>query len=154
MKRRYFLKGTVATGSLAAVAGSGLLQPQAVQAASYPGAAFDADNKDAALSELFGDQTAADSANITLKAPEVAENGAVVPIKVTVSEPAEMIAVIVEENPSPLALAASFTSGANGYLSGRIKMGKTSNVVAYAKVNGEVIKTSVEVKVTAGGCGG
>lgn len=153
MKRRLFIKGTVATSTFAAAGAAGLITTQTALAENTR-SAFGADNKDAVISALFGDELPADSAHITLKAPEVAENGAVVPIKVTTSSPAEMIAIVVEENPSPLALTAKFEPGTNGYLSGRIKMGKTSNVIAYARINGELIKTAVEVKVTAGGCGG
>ncbi|MFT5258397.1 MAG: sulfur-oxidizing protein SoxY [Saprospiraceae bacterium] len=154
MKRRSFLQGAIATSTLSTLASAGLLIPQAVLAANYPAAAFDTENSATAVSNLFGSTDAADSANITLKAPEVAENGAVVPIKVSTNGPTEMIAVVVEENPRPLVMSATFGEGASGYLSGRIKMGKTSKVVAYAKMNGQVVKTMAEVKVTAGGCGG
>ena len=102
----------------------------------------------------MGSEDAVDSADIVLKAPVQAENGAVVPIKVSTSVPVESIAIIVENNPLPLVLAATLGAGANGVLSGRIKMGKTSNVIAYAKTANGVIKTSQEVKVTVGGCGG
>ena len=68
-------------------------------------------------------------------------------------EDIETCAVVVEGNPRPLVMSATF-SNANGFLSGRIKMGKTSNVVAYAKTSGGVIKATQEVKVTVGGCGG
>lgn len=154
MQRRSFLKGAIASSALTA-AGIGLLQAERVLAADYPLAAFDTEDHATAVTRLFGaDNNAADSANITLTVPEVAENGAVVPIKIRTNRPAEMIAVVVEENPRPLVMLARFGDSANGYLSGRIKMGKTSKVVAYAKIDGEVIKTVAQVKVTAGGCGG
>ncbi len=154
MKRRSFLKGTLATSTLSIAAGAGLLQPTEVLAADYPTAAFDADDAATAVAEMMGSGDAADSADITLKAPVQAENGAVVPMKVTTSGPAELIALVVEENPKPLVLAAHLGENTNGFLSGRIKMGKSSNVVAYAKMGGKVIKASQEVKVTVGGCGG
>ncbi len=154
MKRRSFLKGSIATSTITAVSSVALFQPQTVLAANYPEAAFNTEDNASAVSSLFGSSEAADSANITLKVPEVAENGAVVPVKVSTSGPVEMIAIVVEENPRPLVMSATFGDGASGYLSGRIKMGKTSNVVAYAKMGDDVIKTAAEVKVTAGGCGG
>ena len=153
MKRRSFLKGSLATSTLSVAAGAGLLHPTAVLA-DYPMAAFDADDAMAAVSSVLGDGNGTDSGDITLKAPVQAENGAVVPVKVTTSVPVTSIALVVEGNPKPLVLAASLGAGTNGYLSGRIKMGKSSNVVAYAKTANGIIKTGQEVKVTVGGCGG
>jgi sulfur-oxidizing protein SoxY len=153
MKRRSFLKGSIATSTLTVAASAGLLHPASVFA-DYPMAAFDQEDAMAAVSGMFGSSDAADSGDIQLKAPVQAENGAVVPVKVSTSVPAETIIIVVEGNPRPLVMAAALGAGANGVLSGRVKMGKTSNVMAYAKTAGGVIKTSQEVKVTVGGCGG
>ncbi len=153
MKRRSFLKGSLATSTLSIAAGAGLLQPGTVLA-DYPAAAFDAEGAMDAVAAVLGSSEAADSGDIVLKAPVQAENGAVVPIKVTTSVPTESIALVVEGNPRPLVLAANIGEGGNGYLSGRIKMGQTSNVVAYAKTANGIIKAGQEVKVTVGGCGG
>lgn len=153
MKRRSFLKGSIATSTLTIAASAGLLHPTSVLA-DYPTAAFDADDAAVAVSDIMGSSDASDSADIQLKAPVQAENGAVVPVKVSTSGATEAIAIVVEGNPKPLVLAATMGAGANGLLSGRIKMGKTSNVVAYAKTAGGVIKASQEIKVTVGGCGG
>jgi sulfur-oxidizing protein SoxY len=153
MKRRSFLKGSLATSTLSIAAGAGLLHPGAVLA-DYPMAAFDADGAMDAIADVLGSSDASDSADITLKAPVQAENGAVVPVKVTTNTPVESIALVVEGNPKPLVLTANFSEGANGFLSGRIKMGKSSNVVAYAKTADGIIKTAQEIKVTVGGCGG
>ena len=153
MKRRSFLKGSIATSSLTIAASAGLLHPTVVLA-EYPMAAFDADDAMMAVADIVGSSDASDSGDINLKAPVQAENGAVVPVKVSTSIAAESIAIVVEGNPKPLVMAATLGAGANGVLSGRIKMGKTSNVVAYAKTAGGVIKASQEVKVTVGGCGG
>jgi len=153
MKRRSFLKGSIATSTLTVAASAGLLHPVS-SLADYPTAAFDADDAMTALNGVLGSGDATDSGDIQLKAPVQAENGAVVPIKVSTSVPTEAIAIVVEGNPKPLVLAATLGAGTNGALSGRIKMGKSSNVVAYAKTAGGVIKTAQEVKVTVGGCGG
>ena len=152
MKRRSFLKGSIATSTLTVAAGAGLLHPASVLA-DYPTAAFDAEDSMAAVSDFLGSGDATESGDVQLKAPVQAENGAVVPVKATTSGAAEAIAIIVEGNPRPMVMAATF-SNANGFLSGRIKMGKTSNVVAYAKTSGGLIKATQEVKVTVGGCGG
>ena len=153
MKRRSFLKGSLATSTLSVAAGAGLLHPVSVFA-DYPTAAFDADDAMMAVEGVLGAGEATDSDDITLKAPVQAENGAVVPVKVTTTSPVESIAIVVEGNPKPLVLSASLGESMNGFLSGRIKMGKSSNVVAYAKTADGIIKTSQEVKVTVGGCGG
>lgn len=152
MKRRSFLKGSIATSTLTVAAGAGLLHPAAVLA-DYPAAAFDADDAMSAVNSFMGTSDATESGDVQLKAPVQAENGAVVPVKATTSGATEALAIVVEGNPKPLVMSATF-SNANGFLSGRIKMGKTSNVVAYAKTSGGVIKATQEVKVTVGGCGG
>ena len=153
MKRRSFLKGSLATSTLSIAAGAGLLQPGSVFA-EYPKAAFKSKDAAGALNAMMGSSDAAASGDITLKAPVQAENGAVVPIKVSTTVAAESIAIVVAENPLPMVLAATMGAGANGELSGRIKMGKTSNVIAYAKTANGIIKAEQEVKVTVGGCGG
>jgi len=153
MKRRSFLKGSLATSTLSIAASAGLLNSSTVFAA-YPTAAFDADDAMGGIKDFMGSGDAADSGDIVLKAPVQAENGAVVPVKVSTSIPATKVAVVVEGNPKPLVLAAELGNGANGVLSGRIKMGQTSNVIAYALTAGGVIKAAQEIKVTVGGCGG
>ncbi len=154
MKRRSFLKGSLATGSLVIAASAGLLKPGQVLAADYPQAAFDAEVSGDSLNALMGTADASDSSDIVLKAPIQAENGAVVPVKASASGAVEAMAIVVEGNPKPLVLAVTLGAGTHGFISGRIKMGKTSNVVAYAKTGSGVIKAAQEIKVTVGGCGG
>lgn len=155
MKRRIFMQGTLAGGVLAVAAGAGLLKPVRVLAGEWPAAAFNAESPGAALQALFGTDSAAESDQIKLKAPIQAENGAVVPIKIeTTVENPQAIAVVVEGNPRPLVLSLDIGAGAGGYLSGRVKMGQTSSVVAYVKSGDQLFKTSQEVKITVGGCGG
>ncbi|MCK5920135.1 MAG: thiosulfate oxidation carrier protein SoxY [Methylococcales bacterium] len=154
MKRRSFLKGSLASSTLVIAASAGLLQAGQVMAAVYPQAAFDADAANDALSVILGGNDATDSDDIVLTAPVQAENGAVVPLKVEVSVQTEAVAIVVDGNPKPLVLAATLAAGSKGFLSGRIKMGKTSMVVAYAKTPNGLIKASQEIKVTVGGCGG
>lgn len=123
--------------------------------AARPEQAFEAKSGADALKEMFGqsDLTASDA--IQIKAPDIAENGAVVPITVKFDVPdAESVALIVDENPQPLAAAFGLTSHSGGLVSTRIKMGKTSKVHAVIKAGGKLHTASKEVKVTIGGCGG
>lgn len=137
-----------------AAAAAGILHPRAVMAA-WPKAAFGADTTADAIAKLFGASDAAPSSEIKIKAPDIAENGAVVPVTVsTTLKDVESIAIIAEKNPSPLAAAFNLGETANGFISTRIKMGKTSNVVAVVKAGGKLYSASKEVKVTIGGCGG
>ena len=153
-QRRLILRGAASAGVIGAVVGAGLLTPGRVLAA-WPQEAFDADTLDRALQALVGSTEATDSSDIKLKAPDIAENGAVVPITVETSLPGvESISIIAENNPAPL--SASFDLGPNalGYVSTRIKMGETSNVIALVKSEGKLYRAMKEVKVTIGGCGG
>lgn len=155
MKRRTFLKGTLAGSVLAVAAGSGLLRPTEVLAAEWPKSGFEAKSMDDALNALFGSSATADSSAIEIKAPIQAENGAVVPVAVDASKISgvEGVAILVEKNPSPLA-ASVMTPGAAGFLSVRVKMGKTSPVVAVVKAGGKLHTAKKTIKVTVGGCGG
>ncbi len=152
--RRTLLKGTLAAGAAGIAAGIGILTPKAVLAA-WPKAAFEATDVNAALSSAHGSSSAADSGDIKLKAPDIAENGAVVPITVTSKiGGTNSISVLVPENNTPMAANFNLGSGAEGFVSTRIKMGKTSDVIAVVKADGKLFSTKKQVKVTIGGCGG
>ncbi|MEW7978470.1 MAG: thiosulfate oxidation carrier protein SoxY [gamma proteobacterium symbiont of Phacoides pectinatus] len=154
IKRRVFLKGSMATGTLGVAAAAGLLSPTAVLAA-WPEAAFKAKKVDEVLTNLMGSSEMSDSAEIKIKAPDIAENGAVVPISVTTTMSGiESIAIVVANNPSPLVASFNPGAGAEGFVSTRIKMGKTSDVIAVVKADGKLHSARKEVKVTIGGCGG
>ena len=102
MKRRTFLKGTLAGSVLAVAAGAGLLRPTEVLAADWPKNAFTARNMNDALKGLFGSNSHKANKAIKIKAPIQAENGAVVPVAVDASKikGAESVAIFVEKNPS------------------------------------------------------
>jgi len=154
MKRRIFLKGSLATGAAGMAISAGLLTPRMVLAA-WPKSAFEAKTVDEAVTGLFGSSTLSGSDKIKIKAPDIAENGAVVPISVTTDiAGAESISVIVEKNASPLAASFILGTGTEGYVSTRIKMGKTSSVIAVVKAGDKLHSAGKEVKVTIGGCGG
>lgn len=144
----------LSTGLGLAVA-AGLLSPlEALAAEGWNSAAFDTKNLNDTVKALGG-RSAVPSINLLINAPEIAENGAVVPISVTTSLPnVQQIAILVEKNPN--ALSANFTipAGTEAYVSTRVKMAQTSNVYALAKVDGKWLVASKEIKVTLGGCGG
>jgi sulfur-oxidizing protein SoxY len=154
MKRRIFLKGTLASSAVAVAVGAGLLSPRQVLAA-WPSNAYEAKSVQDALKGLFGSDLTDASSDIEIKAPEIAENGAVVPVSIETSmKGVESISIIADKNPT--ALVASFTLGATTkpMISTRIKMGQTGNVIAVVKANGKLYSARKEVKVTIGGCGG
>jgi sulfur-oxidizing protein SoxY len=152
-KRRVFLKGSMAASAVGVALGAGLLTPQAVLAA-WPKGAFEAKKVDDAINALMGAPSTEASDQIEIKAPDIAENGAVVPVTVTTAMAAESIAIIAEQNPSPLAAAFTMGPGAMGDVSTRIKMGKTGDVIAVVKAGGKLYANRKGVKVTIGGCGG
>jgi sulfur-oxidizing protein SoxY len=154
MQRRTFLKGSLASTTVAVAVGAGLLSPQTVLAA-WPKDAFAAKTVQDALSSIYGSDATSPSADIKIKAPDIAENGAVVPVTVTSSIPGITdIAIIVEKNGTPLAANFKLSGSSKGFIATRIKMGKTSNVIAVVKAGGKAYSARKDVKVTIGGCGG
>ena len=154
MKRRSFLKGTLAGSAVAVAAGAGLLSPRSVLAA-WPESAFNAKSVEDAMSSLFGTADNKTSGDIKIKAPDIAENGAVVPVTVnTKIAGVSAIAIIAEKNGQPLAANFELASNAKGSVSTRIKMGKTMDVIAVVKAGGALHTARKNVKVTIGGCGG
>ena len=144
VSRRVFLRGAAAAAALMAL-------PRALLA--WPEKAFN--SRDDAMSALFGGTDASESSAVVLNAPDIAENGRVVPVSVSSTlDGVETIGIIVEENPSPLAASFDLGPGAVADVSTRLKMGKTSNVIAVVKADGKLYKAQKEVKVTIGGCGG
>lgn len=153
MNRRTLLKSSLAASCVAVAAGAGLLAPGQVLAA-YPKAAFAAKQASTALNEALGIGRYETSTDIKIKAPDIAENGSVVPVTVTSSiASVESISILSEANASPL-IASFNLVAAEPYISTRIKMGKTGNVVAVVKAGGKLYAAKKEVKVTIGGCGG
>ena len=152
IKRRIFLKRSLAA-SAAGIA-AGLLAPQQILAA-WNKAAFEAKEQTDALNAMVGGSDLTESADINVKAPDIAENGAVVPVTITSSiADAESISIVAPNNPVPLVAHFILGKGAAGFASTRIKMGKTGDVVAVVKAGGKLYTARKEVKVTIGGCGG
>ena len=148
VKRRMLLKIGAALAMLATM-------PRALLAAAWPDKAFAATEADDAMSELLGTSQTAPSDQIMLKVPEIAENGAVVPvtIKTTLGD-VESISIVVRKNPRPLAATFEILTGTQPEISSRIKMAETSEVIAVVKTGSGLYSKSREVKVTIGGCGG
>ncbi len=116
--------------------------------------AFEATTADEAIAELLG-VVPTDSDRVRMKIPDIAENGAVVPVTVSTDlENVESISVVVDNNPTPLAASFEMSPRTVPVISVRIKMGQSSNVRAIVKAGGNLYSTSKEVKVTIGGCGG
>ena len=134
---------------------AGVLSPaEALAAETWNSAAFDTKTLDETVKALGG-AGAAVSREIVINAPEIAENGAVVPVSVsTTLSNVQQIAILVEKNSNALSANFMIPSGTEAYVSTRVKMAQTSNVYALAKVDGKWLVASKEVKVTLGGCGG
>ena len=151
--RRQFVK---VSGVLGLMAAAGLITMEEAQAQqqAWNKAAFEAKNLEETVKALGG-TTAAQSGDIAITAPDIAENGAVVPVGVTSKIPnTQGIYVLVEKNPSALAAGFTIPAGTEANVSTRIKMGQTSNVHAVVKADGKFFVATKEVKVTLGGCGG
>jgi len=146
LTRRIFIRSVAAAAALMAL-------PRLLLA--WPTKAFEAKTTDDAMKDLFGTTDATDSSAVVLGAPDIAENGAVVPISVSSTlDKVESIGIIVDKNPSPLAASFDLGPGAVADVSTRLKMGKTSDVIAVVKADGKLYTARKEVKVTIGGCGG
>jgi len=144
--RRNILQGIVAIATSFAL-------PRLLLAAR-PDSAFEATDPDRVVADLFG-QMATSSDRVNLKIPDIAENGAVVPVTVSTDlEGVESISVIVDNNPTPLAATFNLSARSRPTIAVRIKMGESSKVRALVKAGGNLYVTSKDVKVTIGGCGG
>lgn len=133
--------------------GLGVL-PKAAEAA-YSTAAFEAKSV-GDLMKALGAGAPVESADVTVTAPDIAENGAVVPVVASTTLPgAKRLLILVEKNPSMLSAAFDVSEFVEPSFTTRVKMGQSSNVMAVALMtDGRVLYAQKEVKVTLGGCGG
>jgi sulfur-oxidizing protein SoxY len=142
-----------------ALAGLGVIPfdlPAALAAANdkYPEDAFKQKTEADAIKALYG-KAAEASDKVKLDAPEIAENGAVVPVSVaTTLADVTSISFLVSENPVVLVASYKIPAGTVPSVANRIKMAKTSNVIVVVEAGGKLYSTTKEVKVTVGGCGG
>lgn len=156
LHRRHLLAGGLA-GGLAALIGPGTAQADTIVAAdpaSYPTQAFAQKTEADALKAMFG-KAATASPKISLDAPDIAENGAVVPVAVRSDLPGvTAIAILALDNPFTISAAYRIPAGTAAAVSSRIKLAKTTTVVAVVEAGGQLYSASKSVKVTLGGCGG
>lgn len=154
MKRRSFIKTAVVASVTGAAVTGGLIKPESVMAAAHEKDFTKAKSVDEVM-EMLGATDASESDMIKIKAPEIAENGAVVPVGITSEiEGTSEIVAIVSNNPVPY--AARYTIGSKGKaaVKSRFKMAKTTDVVAVIKANDKFFMAKSNIKVTKGGCGG
>ena len=137
------------------LAAAGWLAPESAAAQAWNKNAFDAKTMDETM-KAFGGGAPAQSKDIAfVSTPDIAENGAVVPVGVSSSIPkTESIAILIEKNPNMLAASFDIPAGTDPSISTRVKMGQSSNVYALVKADGKYYVASKEIKVTLGGCGG
>lgn len=152
--RRAILKSTGMAGAVMVAIGAGLLKSGEVMAATWNKLAFTANNiADAMKNANYGGAT--ESKDIVMTVPDIAENGASVPVEVTSNIPGTTsIAIFVEKNITPLAADFEISNGAEPYVYTFVKMGQTSQVRVAVRAGGKAYTLSKEVKVTIGGCGG
>jgi sulfur-oxidizing protein SoxY len=153
--RRLILKGAV-TVALIGLGDIPFSLAPAFAAANdkYPEDAFKAKSDADAIKSLYG-KTAEASDKVKLDAPEIAENGGVVPISVSTSlADVTSISFLVSENPNALAASYKIPAGTLPSVANRLKMAKTSNVMVIVEAGGKLYSATKEVKVTVGGCGG
>ncbi len=151
--RRNLLKNTAGTGVVIVAVATGLLRPTRVLAA-WNKTAFEAKNVGDAMRGL-GVAEPVDSSEIVIKMPDIAENGAVVPVEITSNIVGITgIAIFAEKNGTPLVGTYNLLAGAQGYISTRIKVAQTSFIRAVVTAGGKSYTAAKEVKVTVGGCGG
>lgn len=151
MQRRIFIQN--AGGLVAALFTAGFFRPVSAAASDWNKAAFAARDLQG-LVRVLGGQDAGASGDVSIHSPDIAENGAVVPVTVRTTLPAESIAILVEKNPSPVAAIFELSAGTLPEIQTRVKMAETSNVVALVKAGGRFHYAAREIKVTLGGCGG
>ena len=151
-RRRVALKSGGSLAVIAAAISAGVLPASAF--AEWNKAAFEAKNMNDVL-KAMGGSTAEKSGDIVITAPDIAENGAVVPVAVASKlANTQSIAILVEKNPSSLAAQFDILAGTEPSVGTRVKMGQSSNIHAVVKAGGKYYVATKEVKVTLGGCGG
>jgi len=152
-QRRNVLKSGTGAAVLGALAAAGIIKP-GIALAEWNKSAFEAKSMADTLKALGAAQPT-DSKDVQVTGPDIAENGAVVPVGVTSAIPGTTVmAILIEKNPN--ALAASFTlpAGTEANVQTRVKMGQTSNIYALVKAGDKFFVATKEIKVTLGGCGG
>jgi sulfur-oxidizing protein SoxY len=155
---RRTLLTTVAAGAAASVVLPRFAQAAAAVAApsakDYPMKAFTQKTEAATLQAMYGTSTVTTSSDVKMDAPDIAENGAVVPISFDANaKDVTGAAILAIDNPFVMACAYKIPAGTDPAISSRVKLGKTTKVVSVIQAGGKLMSTSKQVKVTLGGCG-
>ena len=152
--RRNLMQASGGATVMALAVSAGLLKSADVFAEDWNKAAFDTKGLQETV-KAFGGSAATESKDISITSPDIAENGAVVPVSVTSKlGKTESISILVEKNPNALSASFDIPGGTEPFVSTRVKMGQTSNVHALVKADGKYYFATKEIKVTLGGCGG
>jgi sulfur-oxidizing protein SoxY len=153
-ERRSVLKASGSLTVLGLAVAAGLIKPNAAYAAGWSDSAFKAKSLDE-LMKAFGGNMPIESKDITVIAPDIAENGAVVPVgaESKLGKTTE-VSLLVANNPNILSAQFMIPDGTDAKVNTRVKMGKSSDVYALVKADGKFYFAKKEVKVTLGGCGG
>ncbi len=153
-RRREVLKAGGGASVLALAAAAGLIRPGGALAQEWNKAAFETKSFADTVKALGGGGSTP-SGDIQITAPDIAENGAVVPVAVESKLPkTQTIAILIEKNPSTLSAEFEIPAGTDPFVSTRVKMAETSNIYALVMADGKYFHAVKEIKVTIGGCGG
>ena len=149
LDKRKFIKNTITILFAAASANAFKVL------AGWPRELFTSKNSQQIIKSLANDSSIAESDLIMIKAPDIAENGGVVPVTVSTElDKVKKISILVENNPNPLTSSFDINDQLNPYVSTRVKMAKTSNITAIVTTDNGYFRASRNIKVTIGGCGG
>ena len=153
--RRAALKRGGDISLVALLAAAGWLRPEIARAQAWNKAAFDTHSMTETMQALGGSEPAQSKDIVFFQTPDIAENGAVVPVGITSNIPrTESIAILIEKNPNMLAAVFDIPPGTEPSVTTRVKMGQSSNIYALVKADGKYYVAAKDVKVTLGGCGG
>ena len=152
-QRRNVLKAGSGAALMSLLAAAGIITP-GMALADWNKTAFDAKSMADTL-KAIGAASPVDSKDVQVTGPDIAENGAVVPVGVSSTLPnVTMVAILIEKNPNALSATFTLPEGTEANVQTRVKMGQTSNVYALVKSDGKFFMATKEIKVTLGGCGG
>jgi sulfur-oxidizing protein SoxY len=153
MQRRTLLRAAGSAAQLSLLAGIGLVPTHILGA--WPEQAFHAEKLPDVEKLLFGDAAIADSDQIRVDAPDIAENGRIVPVEVQTGLPGtRSITLLSDTNPAPLLAKANLTPAVAPRIALRVKLGGTGNLIVIVETEKGLFRATKAVKVTAGGCGG
>jgi len=153
--RREVLRAGGSITLLTLLTAAGWLKPSDAEAQTWNKAAFQTKTMDETMKALGGGMPSQSKDIAFVSTPDIAENGAVVPIGVESKIPkTDSIAILIEKNPNMMAAMFEIPAGTEPAITTRVKMGQTSNVYALVRADGKYYVASKEIKVTLGGCGG